>query len=513
MQSLLNELPGKHQLTGLIDGKFSPTGLGVDGLQELKVDALRQEVAAAAPAETSAGVAVPALPNTLTKDGFMGQLNGPLGKVNGVNRSALVGQVTSNPLPVSLPQPTFDVNGVMGKISNTVLPAKVSTPSSAPAVGWMDPAALLAPIQQLKDAGATTPIRILTMLLKIVESVKNTVTDPDKMVGFTSDALAEIYVGQLVALRQTMPLSAVNAAIELLEGGYLAQYERALGLLAAGQTDQFHDLGRAELLPGLGLFGRAGAALAALQAKETAALKLALKQVLDFGATDEVFLQPYFDDLTASTTAILKGIVAPVREFAAMADKIDDYLRQAAAQAEQAARNVSAALEKSIGSVNGVLGDLEKQITAVSKQVQDFLAQVDVGPVVTQIKDGCNQLGRAIEGFFTKVEEIKIKLDAAVANVQGKVDDQLTKVFKQLEDQIRLLLAKITEVLGRPEVKQALDQARQGIEDFKAKIGDASLKPVFDLVIEQTTKLEGNVRALDVARMGTPQKTALKVGA
>ncbi|HET7462409.1 MAG TPA: hypothetical protein VFJ82_14245, partial [Longimicrobium sp.] len=84
--------------------------------------------------------------------------------------------------------------------------------------------------------------------------------------------------------------------------------------------------------------------------------------------------------------------------------------------------------------------------------------------------------------------------------------------LKDLQDKIRALLKQITDLLDRAEVKQVLDQARQGVEKLKTAIDQASLQAVFDLVIRKTGELEGRIQAIDTAKLGTPQKTALKIG-
>lgn len=514
MQSLLNELPGKGQLTSLLDGKFTPSAVGADGMREINAGAIKDDLAAATPDGGSPAVSLPVMPQGLTKEGFTGRINAPLDQLGGVNRNTLIGDVTSKPLPINLPAPTFDVNGTMGKITNAVIPVQVDTPTTTPDLPWLDVDSFTAPLRKLADAGASTPMRILGMLLKIVESFKNTLTDPSKMTELTTEALAEIYVVQLRTLRHNLPLHSLTATNTLLSSGYLKSYQQALDALEKNQDiDAFQKLGRSTLLSGLSQIQQSDKTLQRMLAKDVAQLQQALTQVLDFGAADDVFLQAYFDQLTARTGQVLGTITSPIKELTAMANDIVKYLEAAAKKAEEAARNVSTAIETNIQSVSGVLNGLQTQITNVTAEIEAFLSQVDVGPVVRQIKDGCNRISSVIEQFFVRIEELKIKLDAAVKNVQDNVDAKLTQTFNTLEQQIRQLLGKISEVLNRPDVQDALNKARQGIEDFKTKIGDASLKPVFDLVIEQTTKLEGNVRAIDVASMGTPQKTALKVGA
>jgi hypothetical protein len=65
----------------------------------------------------------------------------------------------------------------------------------------------------------------------------------------------------------------------------------------------------------------------------------------------------------------------------------------------------------------------------------------------------------------------------------------------------------------REDVQRLLQQVREGIEKFKEIIDQASFQPVFDLVLTKTGEMENNIKAIDVASMSVPQRTALKVGA
>ena len=80
----------------------------------------------------------------------------------------------------------------------------------------MDFSALSEPLSRLAHAGVTTPLRLLTMTLKIVQSLVNTVTDTDKMVALTTDSLDEIYANQVQSSNRS-PLLVENALALLNE--------------------------------------------------------------------------------------------------------------------------------------------------------------------------------------------------------------------------------------------------------------------------------------------------------
>ena len=197
-----------------------------------------------------------------------------------------------------------------------------------------------------------------------------------------------------------------------------------------------------------------------------------------------------------------------------LAGSISDYLNKAGDAAEQTAKTVSEQIKTNLAQAEQFLKDVQKTIQDIQAQIAAFIDGVKgkIAPIVAKVKDACAAVGNAVEQFFVQIEQLKQQLEKAVTDLATQADQKLTDVFNQLAAEIRKLLDQITGVLDRPEVKDALDQARQGIEKFKTTVDQASLKPIFDLVINKTGDVENKVKALDVAKMGTPQKVALKVG-
>ncbi len=523
MPNILEDLPRTTQVSDLLTGQFNPSQF-VGGMQNLGVDSLKQQIIGQAPPNLGGGLSAPPLPTSLTKEGFAGQLSQPLDQIKSINANSLVGNIASNPLPVNLPAPSFDLNKVIGQINAKIIPVDVPSPTLDTNVPLMDFSALTEPLNRLAHAGVTTPLRLLTMTLKIVQSFVNTVTNTDKMTALTVESLDEIYANQVQTLGNRLPLASVENALAILNEKaaptpFLDQYKHVLDeidILGPNDYDQVRKIlneARAQVIPQLQSIEQIRLTLDYLQKNDTTALGQALSKVLDLAASDEVFLQPYFDALEKSLGDILDGVAGPVNQIKDMAVQITQYLTQAADTAELTARNVSAEIETRLKQVNDLLQTAQQKIQEVEAQIEEFLKKVDISAAITKVKDGCNMVGDGVEQFFTKVEELKQQLDEAVAKAQVEVDKTLTQVFAAIEQKIRELLGKITDVLNRPEVKDALAKARQGIEKFETTISQASLKPVFDLVVDKTGQLEGSIKNIDVAKMGTPQKTALKVGA
>jgi hypothetical protein len=162
--------------------------------------------------------------------------------------------------------------------------------------------------------------------------------------------------------------------------------------------------------------------------------------------------------------------------------------------------------------VSTYLAEARERIEAVAAQVKAFIEKVDVGPAVEAFKQGCAQVVGAVDSVFLQVERARQQLDVAVARLTAELEKRFDDGLQALKDLIEKLLDEITGLLRLPEVTRVLGEAREGVEKLKTAIDQASLQAVFDVVVRKTGELEGRVRAIDTAKLGTPQKTALKVG-
>jgi hypothetical protein len=524
MVNILEDLPDKKQLTKLLDGKFSPDMLGVGDPKDLDARGLGDEISKSIPADGVAGLPVPDIPASLSREAFMAGLRGPLDRIKSINATSLVGEITAGALPVSLEPPDFDISSIMGGITAAVVPVRLPAPKLDLAIPGLDPQAFVDPLRKLAEAGAATPMRLLSIMMNTVRRLAAAVSDPDKLIEFTEQSFREIYASQVQILRHQIPLIVLEETQTILEkgitaGSFLNHYKSLLDeieILSDTTPDRIQKIlmeARETVLPPLRTIAETKTTLENLKDNVTEPLRDTLQTVVDFTSVEEVFLQKFFHRVESGAGQILDGIVEPVNQLTEMAQKIEAYLNRAADTAQETAEAVSDSLETHIKKLVDFLTEVQAKIEEIEKQIQAFLDKLNVAPSVNQIKQGCNQIGEGIELFLTKVEEIKQKLDETIVKVQVRVDEKMTQVFNELEGEIRELLGKITQVLDREEVKEALSKAQQGIEEFKTAMDEASLQPVFDLVVGKTGELEGSIRRIDVSRLGTPQRTALNVGA
>jgi ElaB/YqjD/DUF883 family membrane-anchored ribosome-binding protein len=511
--SLLDALPSTDALGPAL--ALLPTRVS---LPDLDVSGLGSEIAGSAPPVSGDPLegAIPDLRDAPSPEGFQRALDEPLAAATAVDGPSLVASARAS-LPASPPAPDFDIQGVVGRITSPVLPSGVGPVKTdvpfPPELGDLS-----APLRRLTEAGAATPLRLLQAMLTVLDRLVETATDADRLKAFTAEALGEILVAQTREVRDHLPLASLEQARAALDADFLGRFERLLEDLEAVKDASGPELldvletVRVGTLPALRHYRRAATTLGYLRANDTEALERALANVTGFATADEVFLAEVFDSVEEKVGAVLDAVAGPVQELAAMIDQIRAYLEQVADMAEGAARSIAEKLDDTLRTVSEHLQTARERIEEIAGQVRAFIERVDVGPAIESFKDGCTAVADGVDGFFTQVEQVRKQLDDAVAKLASDVETQVDDGLRELRAQIERLLSEITGVLDRDDVKQVLDQAREGVDRLKGVIDQASLQAVFDVVVRKTGELEGKVQAIDTSRLGTPQKTALKVG-
>jgi len=501
MNTILKDLPNPEELDDFLTDKLKSATQWTDSLQTIDTE-VSHRITRQMPRNLTGGLTVPQIPASLSKKGMMAQLTQPLSQIKSINGDFLIKEIT--PLPIKLDTPNFDINAVMSGITPPSISLNIPGLSE-----------ITAPLSQINNAVAATPMRLLNIILKVLDSLVN--VPPDKLIELSQAALAEIYKHQIETLQDRLPLVALQTMIKILqEEAFLDKYQTILGELEIlsenDDVKRLLDDAQKSLLPQLRRIEQATISLESLNVADMTAITDALNAVVDVTNADEVFLKKYFDAVENQTAQLLAKLTPPLKQLEQMAGDIKTYLSQAAEKAQETAQHVSKKIETQISGVDGVLKDTEARLKEIEPEINQFLDKLNVGTSVNQIKAGCNQIGDGVVQFFDEINKLEKQLEKTVKNVQDQVDQEMSPAFNEIEQKIREMLTQITDVLSREEVKEALNNAKQGIEQFNSTIDEASLKPVFDMVLDKTEDLESSIKSIDVARLGTPQKTALKIG-
>ena len=398
---------------------------------------------------------------------FRRALDEPLAAATAIDGPSLIAGARGS-LPAQAPAPAFDVQGVIKGITDPVLPAGtgVTVPASIPMPAELGD--FSAPLRRLGEAGAATPLRLLQAMLAVLQKLVETATDVDRIKTYTAEALGEILVAQTGILRDRLPLATLEQARAAFDSGYLDRIEKLLADLDRVKAATGDDLlnvveaVREGAVPALRHYREAAETLGYLKADEVEPLTRALEGVTGFATGGEVFLQGPFESIEAKAASILDAVGGPVQELADMIEQIRGYLQQAAQMAGDAAQTVADNLDAALRTVSDSLKTAREQIETIAAQVRAFIEQVDVSDAIEAFKGGCTTLATNVDGFFTQVEEARQQLDAAVTELSATVEARFDEGLAELEKQIRRMLGEITGVLDRADVKQVLDQAREG---------------------------------------------------
>lgn len=516
MSEILAALPKREDLAAAMPDTFE-TG-GIDGLDGDVLE-LTTDIDGATPdagQDTSLEVAVPV---DLSPDSVNSRLSEPIATLGSVSADGISQTIQSEPIGIEAPTPDFDINTPMSAISNSLAPSgQVTTPTVEEEIPGFDSNAATLQLTKLAAAGQATPMRMVNMYLKVFNSFIDQATDQERILELAAESLEEIYLGQIQKLQYNLPYKVLQDLVTLLGSDFLTQYSNLLDDLEQSTTIDFNLLEKAktEIIPSLVEISRGHKTLTNFANASIEDLQNAIDHVLDFTGQHEVVLQSFFDDFEDKVLTMLDAIEPPLDEIKAMSEKIVTFLNDTADKAEEAANKITDTLTSKLESLDDLIsGDLTLKIEAINEQIDTFLKEVGTkaDTAVNGVKNGLSSVTDGVESFFEKVNELKAKLEEAVDKLASEVDAKTEEAFKQAEQKIRMLLAKISEVLESPSIQDALDQTKEGIDKFKKVMEEVSLQPVFDTVVTKTGEMEVKVRAIQVDEMGVPQKTALKLGA
>lgn len=182
---------------------------------------------------------------------------------------------------------------------------------------------------------------------------------------------------------------------------------------------------------------------------------------------------------------------------------------------ENGVETATSGLETVVSSVETAITTAEQALVKVSALITDliekligFIQQIDLTSVINQAKDVfqgvilklngiLNQVGGFIEQIYTFVRSL---IDKATA---------LGKTLPALADKLRQALSQVTAFLSNPQVKDAVAQAKSGLDLVIQKLDAVSLNVVFDQVSAQATTVKTSLQAIDLSQLNQLLKTAL----
>jgi hypothetical protein len=189
---------------------------------------------------------------------------------------------------------------------------------------------------------------------------------------------------------------------------------------------------------------------------------------------------------------IVEGLLAQnLDKINATLNTIVATMIDALALAEQAIVKVSALLSNLVQECANLIKNLN--LEAIVEQVREV--QADIKGKIAQVLD---------------------KINATVAEFYAFIKEKVVAPIREIDFQpiIQLLkdtLYKITTVLEHPQVQNAIEQARKGIDLIVENLDAISLKPVFDEVLSQSEEVKGILQNLNVSQLNPVLRQALSL--
>ena len=168
---------------------------------------------------------------------------------------------------------------------------------------------------------------------------------------------------------------------------------------------------------------------------------------------------------------------------------------------ETADRIVSA-----IQVVDEMLVQAATTLSSLVQELKSLIGDINLPGMMSSIQIAFGQLDTASSDLKTQVETVSGSIADFVDDVGQDIKDlDISTLTGALED----LLRQITATLDDPQIRQILDEAKQGIDEVVENLEGISLKPAFDRMVEESAELETTLAKVDVSELNDFLKMAL----
>jgi hypothetical protein len=246
-----------------------------------------------------------------------------------------------------------------------------------------------------------------------------------------------------------------------------------------------------------------------LQAMPTA-LTDSLDQALNLLSPQQLaqqssFLTGALNSLTQLDTVDLSGLIDNLKT---VLEPLQTWVDKGVATATQGVNTAVTTVENAIATADQALVKVSALVTHVIDQLVEFIQTVDLTGLINQAKE-------IFQGLMLKLNGVLNQVGGVIEQIYGfvrRMVDQVKALGAQLPplaEQFRQLLGQLTAFLDNPQVKNAVQQAKQGINSVVEKLDVVSLEPVFDQVLLQAETVKTSLQAIDLSQLNQMLKSAL----
>jgi hypothetical protein len=470
--------------------------------------------------------ATAALQPPLAVSELQSQISNRLGSLSELRYDNLTQLVPANPGVASLKGVVADskVNDSLGGLTTTITGnanfAKLNVETIEPSP--------FDEFQRFLSNAGTLPSRVLDAIVTVFKKFLDKLSNPEAWLqDLSSESLSAILVEQIQGVSTTLPDQAIQTIQTEVarQTKILADYTAFLLALSPAELKQLDrskiSRHRQQVKAWTNAIATSNRTITVMMAR------LDTFKVTDFqavlanlpngvGTTRTSTLSQAFGGIQNFLTQLNANIEKITQQLKEFIQRLKDLLKNAITKAKEIAGNVvntiSQQIEKGDRALEQVTSYLNDAIATLEKFIQDACGQA--GSIIAPMKQACNQIAtQAIGGIETMsktITEQTDRLNDSLGNVKQQIDTNLNQ--EVLEAKLKDLLDRVLSFLNSETIQGAIKKADAGIQQAVRALEKVSLTPAFDAAVGKTGELETKFRAIDVAKLGTAQKAALKVG-
>ncbi len=382
------------------------------------------------------------------------------------------------------------------------------------------------------------PVRTLDALFKTFKNFLDKLSDPEQLLEqFGSEALTNIFSEQIQSLKAQIPSEAISIIAKNIElrQQEVSKYNDKVNQLKEliGKFDSNKILNPEEvtkLKSDIKIIRlevkKIGNTLQELDNSTAESLEILRNfQISDFQTkleeikqvnSDEIVLQPLFDQINEYIKFISEKIASITKNLREFTQKIPQLIDDGINKVESIATNIAGTISEKIEQGQEVLTKLKNYLSEIIQKIKKFIEQTadKSSELVKPFKEISNKASGTVVGKIDevsgKIKDATNKLETSISNVNQKIEDNINK--DELVKKIGDFLDQVTAILDGEAVQNALSTAENGINTIATNLEKVTLEPAFQTVVNKSSDLENKLKAVDVSKLSTPSKAALKVG-
>ncbi|MDZ8263310.1 hypothetical protein [Nostoc sp. ChiQUE01b] len=511
---------GLEDTKNQVKGKFGGVNVGIEDLSGI-TKTFEQETSGLQNGQQSG---VKALQSPIDVSELKTEINNRLGTLSSINVDNLSQIIPANPGASQLQETVKNL-----KVNDTLksLTDSITGGQNFAEIKVADVATPFDEFQTfLANAGAL-PSRILDALIKVFKKFLDKISNPDEWLEtLSSETLTNLFIEQIQDLGNSLPSQAI-AAIEAevnRQTKILVDYQDFLEKYNLKNTDREKiTKHRSEIkkwtreiqsshqkidqtLKKLDNFQ-----IVAFQSATATLPKDAMKEATRVSLFGDIFaaIQNFLDKLKSRIADVVKKLTGFI-------EKLEDLIKQAIAKVTDITNGIVEKISETIAQANSALTKVKEYVKNAIEKLENFINDAcnKSGDVVAPLKKVCNSLsGSAIKN----IDQVANTIDEGTKKIKGSLQEfnsfmQTNLNREKLEKDIKEFLDKVMSFLQSESIGKAIKAAEEGINKAVTALNNVSLKPAFKSAVDKSESLETKFKGMDVSKMGTAQKVALKVG-